>query len=333
MLRICAVLLAALQAILPIGVGIVYAQEIEREEGLFGYTIAVEVENSETVAVATNSPLEIYDRRHSVLRFGTAEEIKEYLGTRTREEREAALLSVSDCCTHIRDTLQLFDFIELLTSASDPVFTLLLPEDEVFTYIQSLSPQEKNTLFTELTDVRLQQVVQALTSEELHEVLLDISDQNQRKVLESMSQEELDQFVEDENDSGNTSLLLVGLGAAAALYLLSTASVPVAAAATTALTSAGTAATFYPYGGRALLTVPCTCTPGFFLVVVAPPRPGLIMYGPGTFLFSWYNIFPPAQQLGKALIAAPLPCLVYTGNACVPVGAGLYSVMAGTSLL
>jgi hypothetical protein len=91
-------------------------------------------------------------------------------------------------------------------------------------------------------------------------------------------------------------------------------------------------APFIPFGGRSLFVVPCTCTPGFFLVGVGLPRPGAFMYGPNTLLYSQYNIFPPAWQLGRAL-PTTIPCLVYTGSGCVPVGVGFPVVQVGTSLL
>jgi hypothetical protein len=323
-MRFLSVLLIAIQMIAPMGLGLAFAQE----GGLFDFSIESETKDTSLLALHDNASTAVLDS-------GTAEEIKEYMGTRTKKERSSIVMQMAhtnttDCCEHIRDTLSPGDFAQLLNGVTEDAAMVLLPDGVVESYVIEHAAAEKNEFFTHLNTVHTQRVVTSVSSDKLHDVLLELSDTNQQSALESMSQQELDTFVEEENENGMGGVLLVGLGAAAALYLLSTASVPVAAAATAGLQTAN-GVSLVPYGGRSLAMVPCTCTPGFFLVAVGPPRPGLFMYGPGTLLFAWRNIAPPAYQLGKASV--PLPCLVYTGGACLPVGTGLYVIMAGTSLM
>ena len=322
-MKYLALFLAFLQVILPGSVGVVYAQE---EQGLFGFSI-------QSVDEEQNTPISFFPRRavsqETVLRNGSLEDLQFYFGVRTYEDRSSSIIASTVCCEHVRDTLTPEDFAELLQNVTPDAREKLLPKDVTDEYVTALSRSEQNTFFSALENPVAREVLVALSHETLREVLLALPDGMQERVLRQLPQEKIDTFVEEENDSGSGGLLLVGLGAGAALYLLSTASAPLAQTATQAIQGVSGVKTV-PFGGRSLSMVPCTCTPGFFLVAVGPPRPGLFMYGPGTLLFSWYNIAPPAWQLGKASV--PLVCLVYTGGSCVPVGTGLYVIMAGTSL-
>lgn len=322
-IRFIAALLLAIQAFLPVGVGFVYAQE---GTGLFGFLVQESFLDEYSVFSTYRTPLS----ENAILASEDSEQIKRYLGTQAIEDRSQSIVQASLCCSSVRSALTPSDFAELLNGVTYEAVEKLLPEEDIEEYITSMEHGQYNVFFSTLNASNIGRIARTLSQDTLREVLLSLSDTNQEKVLKSMSQDELDTFVEKENESGMGGALLVGLGAAAALYLLSTASAPVAAAATAGLQVAN-GVNLVPYGGRSLGVVPCTCTPGFFLVLVGPPRPGLFMYGPGTFLFSFYNIFPPAWQLGKASV--PLTCLVYTGGACVPVGIGLYVIMAGTSVL
>ncbi len=87
----------------------------------------------------------------------------------------------------------------------------------------------------------------------------------------------------------------------------------------------------FALGGRSLVTIPCTCMPGFFLVVVGPPCGGIFIYGPpgATRYYMDYNIFPPALQLGRAV--GILQC--HSGPGCPIIGAGPLVIQVGTSLI
>jgi hypothetical protein len=318
-MRSIALVLIVLHVWVPFGIPVAHAETLRAEEGLFGFRV-----QDGTIVLLQRTVLAVH-----TLTSGSEAEIRAYLGKLSEDARSRAILSVAECCAHIRETLSAGDVGTLLSHVTPQAAEALLPEADMETYIRSLSVEEKNALFTELDSVQKRRIVTTIPHALLHDTLLALSDTNQTEVLESMSQEEIDTFVEEENNSGMGGMLLVGLGAAAALYLLSTASVPMAAAATEGIQTAS-GVNLVPFGGRSLGVVPCTCTPGFFLVAVGPPRPGLFMYGPGTALFLWGNIAPPAWQLGKASV--PLVCLVYTGDKCVPAGKGLYVIMAGTSL-
>lgn len=101
-------------------------------------------------------------------------------------------------------------------------------------------------------------------------------------------------------------------------------------------------AIWFPYGGRALAIIPCTCTvfppPPCFLVTVGLPKPGMYMYCmsilvPPTLTTGIRlneNITPPAWQLGLSYGWAA--CMEYTGDKCVPVGGGPIVTLVGTSL-
>lgn len=86
-----------------------------------------------------------------------------------------------------------------------------------------------------------------------------------------------------------------------------------------------------PFGGRILSVTYCTCS--FSLMVsVGPPRGGTFIYQPGlSRLYSYYRIFSSGPWvLGTA--TGNSTCLIYSGNSCVPVGAGLVMRLVGTSL-
>jgi hypothetical protein len=65
------------------------------------------------------------------------------------------------------------------------------------------------------------------------------------------------------------------------------------------------------FGGRVLMTFPCTCEPGeAWIVAVGIPRPGGFVFRIGaTMLYSFYSPTVPAWQLGRAIL--PGTCLMY----------------------
>jgi hypothetical protein len=85
-----------------------------------------------------------------------------------------------------------------------------------------------------------------------------------------------------------------------------------------------------PFGGRAESATYCTCTDGCWMVDVGDPRGGTFMYCPETTLYTYYNIFPDAWQLGTA--DGYMECLQDAGYYCYSDGGGPIMYQDGTSL-
>jgi hypothetical protein len=288
-------------------------EENGEEEGIFGYCIG------------SISPGTITDT-------SSASQIRRALGARSYGSRSSHILSRNTSTQeHIMETLSPSSIATLVQHISLPALEALHEADSLSVFMLALSYNARNTFITQLSDARLRAIIQLLTSDETHALLEGVSTSNQIRILDDgMSDAERESFVQEETDNGNGGALILLLGGAAAIFLLSNVTTAAAQGAVSGTQTTAGAVT-RPYGGRSTMVIPCTCTPGFFLVAVGPPRGGLFMYGPGTRLYSHYNIYPPAWQLGKAV--KPLTCMVYVGTGCAPAGSGLLVIQAGTSVM
>ncbi len=88
----------------------------------------------------------------------------------------------------------------------------------------------------------------------------------------------------------------------------------------------------FPFGGFVALSLPCTCTPGSFLLTVGPPLGGQFVYVSGTPQFSNMQL-PRAGVWVLGTYSPPGICMIYAGKSCVPLGAPLGTIMptVGTS--
>lgn len=93
---------------------------------------------------------------------------------------------------------------------------------------------------------------------------------------------------------------------------------------------------FYPFGGK-IVTNPffCTCSWGY-LIYIGPPKP-VNLFVPWWFLvspllFMYKNILTPGVWvLGLSFYEVTIPCLIYVGTGCAPIGIGFLIFEAGTS--
>ncbi len=91
-------------------------------------------------------------------------------------------------------------------------------------------------------------------------------------------------------------------------------------------------AQLFVLGGRSLVTLTCTCTSGCVLITVGPPRSGTFMYCPGvTQTHSWFNIFPPAWQIGNSW--GYMACMQTAVIGCYQTGGGPVIQQHGTSMM
>jgi hypothetical protein len=123
---------------------------------------------------------------------------------------------------------------------------------------------------------------------------------------------------------------------AVVLAAVTLASLPAAAATGVIMATGGAvvAGVQILFGGRSLAAVPCLCMGNWWMITIGPPRPGVFMYFglPSLVLpvkYMWYNIFPPAYQLGKA--SGFLTCNSLVSGTCTPIGAGPIMLLHGTS--
>ncbi len=86
-----------------------------------------------------------------------------------------------------------------------------------------------------------------------------------------------------------------------------------------------------PFGGKVLTMIPCTCTPGLFLITVGTPRGG-------TFIYSAYSsrpyqyFFPSIGRWVLGTASTDMTCMVGFGPYCISAGSGKMITMFGTSL-
>lgn len=86
------------------------------------------------------------------------------------------------------------------------------------------------------------------------------------------------------------------------------------------------------FGGRVVLFIPCTCMPGFRLIVVGPPKPGTFMLVPGASrIFSSGPVLPGNWVLGTAIRPARIPCLLGVPPVCAPTGSGSFVTIVGSN--
>jgi hypothetical protein len=90
------------------------------------------------------------------------------------------------------------------------------------------------------------------------------------------------------------------------------------------------AAVRIPFGGRAMLVIPCTCDDAW-IVAVGLPTPGAFVYRMGvTTLYSFYEPLEPAWQLGLAI--PPGVCMMVAYPSCYDIEMEYTMYMDGTSL-
>ncbi len=85
-----------------------------------------------------------------------------------------------------------------------------------------------------------------------------------------------------------------------------------------------------PFVGRVLVKIPCTCTPGTFLVTVGPPRGGVFIQTPATRLYKYFKVSSPSWVLGMS--PGFMTCMQGKPPACVPIGKGPIMLYLGTSM-
>lgn len=87
------------------------------------------------------------------------------------------------------------------------------------------------------------------------------------------------------------------------------------------------------FGGFVESSIPCTCSPGFFLLTISPPVGGQYLFRVGTQQYSNYRL-PSAGVWTLGLYQPGGTCLMNAGKICVPSGApkGIISPTVGTSL-
>lgn len=91
-----------------------------------------------------------------------------------------------------------------------------------------------------------------------------------------------------------------------------------------------------PFGGLTGKPIPCTCTPGYFLIPVRAPNPpaGLpkfIMYSPLKATTYAFGQIPKAGVQVLGLAGPDIMCMIWTGYFCIPIGWGKNVIMVGTS--
>lgn len=84
-----------------------------------------------------------------------------------------------------------------------------------------------------------------------------------------------------------------------------------------------------PYGGRIIAVTPCPCS-GSVMLQIGPPKPGFYFVTPGTLLYAFHSVSPPAWHVGQA--SSPYTCMIPSPTGCTPVGGGLRIDFAGTSV-
>lgn len=87
-----------------------------------------------------------------------------------------------------------------------------------------------------------------------------------------------------------------------------------------------------PFGGFVVTSLPCTCTPGAFLLTISPPTPGQFVYMTGTPQFANMQL-PRAGVWALGLFSPSGACFIYEGKSCVPLGFPIGTIlpMVGTS--
>ena len=103
---------------------------------------------------------------------------------------------------------------------------------------------------------------------------------------------------------------------------------------------AGVAYAFIGYGGYNIIPIPCTVTPGVFLIYIAPlgpTSPPNLLYTPASILYSQSAFLAPSVPV-LGLYSVLGPCFVWmlcppVGVPCpVLVGFGFNIIMEGTGL-
>lgn len=89
---------------------------------------------------------------------------------------------------------------------------------------------------------------------------------------------------------------------------------------------------FLPFGGFVTLSMPCTCTPGSFLLTVQLLAPGQYVYVSGVPQSANMQL-PRAGVWVIGLFSPPGICMMYAGKSCVPMGVPIGTILpkAGTS--
>lgn len=89
------------------------------------------------------------------------------------------------------------------------------------------------------------------------------------------------------------------------------------------------------FGGRINSFTFCSCnTPPSYLLYIGPPVPATVMFVPGASnQFSYYQIPRPGIWVLGAYVPGGIPCLIYVGKGCAPLGAGTGIIsIVGTSM-
>lgn len=85
-----------------------------------------------------------------------------------------------------------------------------------------------------------------------------------------------------------------------------------------------------PFGGRSQSVRYCSCSAGCWKVSVGRPRGGTFMWCPWSTIYSYYNKFPPAWQLGMA--TGYVACMQISYPSCRSDGGGMLMKINGTSI-
>lgn len=87
-----------------------------------------------------------------------------------------------------------------------------------------------------------------------------------------------------------------------------------------------------PFGGFVAVSLPCTCTPGSFLITVGPPLGGQFVYVSGVPQYANMQL-PRAGVWSVGMYSPAGVCMIYSGKSCVPLGVpiGTITPFTGTS--
>jgi len=85
-----------------------------------------------------------------------------------------------------------------------------------------------------------------------------------------------------------------------------------------------------PFGGKILNVKYCTCSFNL-LLTVGPPVGGKYMFGPGSKLYAYGQVYRAGPWV-LGLAGAPQVCMMVGSHGCYPAGTGLKIIQVGTSL-
>ena len=96
---------------------------------------------------------------------------------------------------------------------------------------------------------------------------------------------------------------------------------------------AGIAYAQLPFGGFNTIFIPCTATPGVFLVYIVPvgASPPNLLYTPVTIPYSHYAFLVPSVPVLGLYAPVPAPCVVLAPTPVV-IGVGFPVIEEGTGL-